>query len=169
MSALWEEALSPFANVIGTNYAPSEAELASLQSLLVEPSSDLDQLEIEIVQAQSVLNALFSKQKRIQKYVEAHRALMSPVRRIPSETLASIFAWCLPTERNAVRSLAEAPLLLTTICRDWRGITLDTPQLWKSLHVYLPPDMSDYALFERIKGITRWLERSGSLPVSISL
>ncbi|KAF5384664.1 hypothetical protein D9757_007487 [Collybiopsis confluens] len=162
---------SPFATVLGTNYAPSSVELSQLNDLLIEPQQELDRLGSEIARAQAILDDLLSKQQKVQKYFEAHRALMSPIRQLPSETLAEIFQWCLPASDvgYGARSLAHAPLLLTTICRDWRRVSMETPRLWSSLHIFFPPYLEKGVRSRRIAGIELWLQRSGRLPLSISL
>ncbi|KAE9395212.1 hypothetical protein BT96DRAFT_826593, partial [Gymnopus androsaceus JB14] len=165
----WNTEHSPFASVIGTNHAPSTAELKSLQAHLVHPQLELSRLETEIDRVQTVLSNLLSEKRQIGNYIEAHRALASPVRQIPPETLAEIFVQCLPTEpAYPVRNLNEAPLLFTMICRHWRNVALAAPLLWNSLHLFLPPHLSEDACSRRIAGVTMWLKRSGSLPLSIS-
>ncbi|KAJ4472830.1 hypothetical protein C8J55DRAFT_141660 [Lentinula edodes] len=167
-SSSWNSMRSPFASIIGTNHAPSTDEILRLKALLAVPRTELNRLELEIARTQLVLDGLLRQKEKIKSYIEAHQALMSSIRQIPSETLADIFVWCLPADRNAVRSLKEAPLLLTTICRNWRQVALDTPRLWTSLHIFLPPHMSDIAVSKRAIGVKTWLQRSGSLPLSIS-
>ncbi|KAJ3921921.1 hypothetical protein F5877DRAFT_75772 [Lentinula edodes] len=167
-SSSWNSMRSPFASIIGTNHAPSMDEMLRLKALLAVPRTELNRLELEIARTQLVLDSLLRQKEKINNYIGAHQALMSPIRQIPSETLADIFVWCLPADRNAVRSLKEAPLLLTTICRNWRQVALDTPRLWTSLHIFLPPYLSDIAVSKRAIGVKTWLQRSGSLPLSIS-
>ncbi|KAE9397883.1 hypothetical protein BT96DRAFT_822765, partial [Gymnopus androsaceus JB14] len=166
----WNTEHSPFASVIGTNHVPSTAELKSLRAHLVHPQFELSRLETEIDRVQTVLGDLLSKKQQIGNYIEAHRALASPVRQIPPETLAEIFVQCLPTEPSyPVRNLNEAPLIFTTVCRQWRIVAIITPRLWNSLHLFLPSQLSEEACSRRIAGATLWLQRSGSLPLSISL
>ncbi|KAE9384395.1 hypothetical protein BT96DRAFT_768914, partial [Gymnopus androsaceus JB14] len=160
---------SPFASVLHTNYAPSMEELIHLKALLTEPKLQLAELESEVDRVQNLLDNLSHKKEIVQKYVDAHRALISPMRRLPAETLSEIFVQCLPEERYAVRDLTQAPLLLTTISRDWRQTAINTPALWQSLHIYIPSEMSSRAVKRRALGSALWLERSGSLPISISL
>ncbi|KAJ3835398.1 hypothetical protein EV361DRAFT_387945 [Lentinula raphanica] len=161
-SHTWDLSCSPFIESMGTNYAPSPDEILELKALLIQPYAELARLEAEIARA-------LCEKEKISSFIEAHRALMSPVRQIPEEVLAEIFLHCLPTDRNfAIRSLDEAPLLLTTICRDWRRVALDTPRLWSTLHVYLPSHLSTQAISRRAAGISTWLGRSGTLPLSIS-
>ncbi|KAJ3801467.1 hypothetical protein GGU11DRAFT_838067 [Lentinula aff. detonsa] len=166
---IWDTVQSPFASVIGTNYVPSTAELEKVKDLLLQPQIELSKVLSEIDRVQAALDDLLLQKQSIEEYIDAHKSLLSPVRRIPPETLAEIFIHCLPTDSlYAVRNLAEAPLIFTTICRDWRQIALNTPQLWSSLHFFLPSHLSDDVFSRRMAGITLWLERSGSLPLSIS-
>ncbi len=118
---------------------------------------------------QTVLDALCSKRDKLKAYIEPHRALMSPVRRIPPETLTEIFIRCLPSDRPPVRSSEEAPLLLTTICRSWREIALSAPALWSSIHVSFPLVDRFEVLSRRMGGTVTWLEQSGSLAISLSV
>ncbi|KAE9409446.1 hypothetical protein BT96DRAFT_806732, partial [Gymnopus androsaceus JB14] len=135
----WDTLHSPFASVIGTNHAPTTDELHQINSLLVHPLHELSRLESEIRHVQTLLDDLLSERQKINAYIEAHTALISPVRQIPQETLAEIFIRCLPTKPPyAIRSLRKAPLILTTICRYWRRVALNTPRLWNTLHFYLP-------------------------------
>ncbi|KAJ6589949.1 hypothetical protein DFH09DRAFT_1140504 [Mycena vulgaris] len=55
---------------------------------------------------------------------------------LPPEITQQIFGACLPDagSRPTKRS-QQAPLLLTQICKEWRAIALDTPQLWQSITV----------------------------------
>ncbi|KAF9059524.1 hypothetical protein BDP27DRAFT_1341288 [Rhodocollybia butyracea] len=166
----WDTNSSPFAPMIGTNYILSAAELNRLKAMLVHPVNKLASLELEIGHAQATLDALLHEKQRVKSYVDAHRVLLSPVRQIPPETLAEIFVQCLPSDPPyGLRDLAKAPLLLTTICKDWRHIALTTPRLWKSLHIHLPAHLSAEACAKRVQGVIAWLERSGSSPLSISL
>ncbi|KAE9395652.1 hypothetical protein BT96DRAFT_772517, partial [Gymnopus androsaceus JB14] len=157
---------------LGTNHAPSTNELAELKSLLIVPKHELSRLDSEIARLQGIMDGLSSSRAQIKQYIDAHQSLMSPVRQIPPETLSEIFVWCLPSvdsDTYSVRSLDEAPLILTTICRDWRRIAIQTPLLWPSLHIYHPSNITDAAFARRTKGINLWLERTASLPISISL
>ncbi|KAE9387780.1 hypothetical protein BT96DRAFT_774739, partial [Gymnopus androsaceus JB14] len=114
----------------------------------------------------ALLDRLLSEKERVEKYIDAHQALMSPIRQIPSETLAEIFIWCFP---YGIRSLEHAPLLVTTVCRHWRSVALNTAILWSSLHIHLPPHLSEAVASRRAAGVAVWLERSCTLPISISL
>ncbi|KAF5384659.1 hypothetical protein D9757_007482 [Collybiopsis confluens] len=169
-SLAWDTANSPFATVVGTNYAPSSAELTQLNEILIRPRKELDRLDSEIARVQATLDSLRLQKQSVETYIEAHRALGSIVRRIPPETLGEIFQWCLPLDTEyGVRSMEYAPLLLTTICREWRHIALSSPRLWSSLHIYFHPHLRDDVRSRRVAGVESWLRRSGGLPKAISL
>ncbi|KAE9397565.1 hypothetical protein BT96DRAFT_771414, partial [Gymnopus androsaceus JB14] len=116
-----------------------------------------------------LLDTLLLRRENAKKYVEAHKVFVSPIRRLPAETLSEILVHCLPEDRHAVRDIAEAPLLLTNISREWRRTAVATPALWSSLHLFIPLSLSSQAVERRVTGSALWLERSGSLPLSISL
>ncbi|KAJ3769807.1 hypothetical protein FB446DRAFT_847460 [Lentinula raphanica] len=165
----WNPSHSPFASMIGTNHVPTLSELNQLQSLLIPLQDELRRLDSQIHHFKATLDHLLHEKHQVERYMEAHKALMSPVRQLPSETLSEIFKWCLPVDPPyAVRNTYEAPLLLTTVCRAWRRTALNTPALWSSLHVYLPPHLGEDICLRRMNGIRQWLDRSGSLPLSIS-
>ncbi|KAJ4471456.1 hypothetical protein J3R30DRAFT_3299633, partial [Lentinula aciculospora] len=165
----WDSSRSPFASMIGTNHVPTLSELNQLKDSLLLPENELHRVNFEIHRIRTFLDVLSQEKQQIERYIDAHKALMSPVRQLPSETLSEIFKWCLPFDPPyAVRNIYQAPLILTTICRSWRLTAINTPRLWNSLHVYLPPHLSRLTCSRRISGITTWLKRSGSLPLSLS-
>ncbi|KAJ6498741.1 hypothetical protein C8R45DRAFT_93552 [Mycena sanguinolenta] len=168
--------MSPFASRLGTNYCPSDAEFTQIQDILVEPCLQLQHLDDEIAIVRKALDKLIAERDVLGTYVEAHKALLSPIRRLPRDTIEEIFMACLPTHRNCVMSATEAPVLLGRICSAWRVISLSAPRLWSRLHIVEPAQLSELpASLRRAKAAQRlaagasWLERSGNCPLSISL
>ncbi|KAJ7663684.1 hypothetical protein B0H17DRAFT_1092498 [Mycena rosella] len=164
---------SPFASKLGTNYAPKDDEVAEIHALLVDPTRQLEHLDAEISAVRNTLDKLTEERERLGAYVAQHKALVTPVRRVPLDILQEIFVACLPTHRNCVMSAREAPVILGRICSAWRVLSLSTPRLWTSLHV-VEPTWSFNALFEakwtqRLEIAKAWLGRSGQCLLSISL
>ncbi|KAJ7643750.1 hypothetical protein FB45DRAFT_861347 [Roridomyces roridus] len=151
---------SPFADKLNTNYAPSDSEVEQLRALLQEPLAELARLD--------------AKRASLQAGIEAHRALLSPIRRIPEDIVREIFISCLPEDHDAFMDVTEAPMLLGRICGLWRRVAHSTPRLWTS--VYIPPLPENFDAFypeaiERILAtlLKAWLERSMDCPLSLSL
>ncbi|KAJ7340874.1 hypothetical protein DFH08DRAFT_245881 [Mycena albidolilacea] len=158
---------SPFAAMLHTNAVPSDAERQRIQELLAGPQMEAAHLASEIKRLQAMVGELAEKRGHLNDFIDPHVALLSPARRLPQDVMEEIFVAALPSDRNAIMSSAESPLLLCHVCRTWRAIALSTPRLWGSLHVVVPKNIS---ALSRINGATiTWLSRSGVLPLSISL
>ncbi|KAJ7045146.1 hypothetical protein C8F04DRAFT_1067861 [Mycena alexandri] len=165
---------SPFASWLGTNYCPTDEEVPQICALLVDPSSRLKQLDDEIADLQKAIDKLAEKRAGLAAFVDAHKALLSPIRRLPLDVIEEIFVACLPTHRNCVMSASEAPVLLGRICSSWRAISLTTTRLWTRIHVVCPAPPADFALndakvAQRLGVLETWLGRSGQWPLSISI
>ena len=167
------EDLDSFARLLGTNYVPTNSETRQILNFLSHRLSELSRLDTEIDRLQAIIDDLYEQRDKARKFVDDHRALLSPARRLPPEIVGEIFVHCLPTTHNAVKSTTEAPLLLGRICSAWRNISLLTPRLWSSIHLVIPihHDASKFnsIIQLRCKALKEWLGRSGTLPLSISL
>ncbi|KAK1228351.1 hypothetical protein PQX77_008604 [Marasmius sp. AFHP31] len=159
---------STFAHVLGTNYRPTVPELEEIERLLhgSQAESDLIQKNIENLRA---------RQDELEFLIGQHTASRSPIQKLPDNILGRIFIECLPKTLLPTRNLREAPLLLTAISCSWRKVALGTPDLWNAIYIHLlltdPTSIHRYndVLLDRLGGIRRWLDRSGSLPLSIFL
>ncbi|KAJ7921445.1 hypothetical protein B0H13DRAFT_149218 [Mycena leptocephala] len=99
-----------------------------------------------------------------------------PVLLLPPEITATIFGHCLPPDSPLARELGRvheesssdiprpsphaAPLLLTQICRQWREICLDTPDLWASIA---------FGKTGSIELLKTWLSRTRNRPLTVFL
>ncbi|KAJ7879524.1 hypothetical protein B0H14DRAFT_3858388 [Mycena olivaceomarginata] len=147
---------SPFASRLGTNYSAQDKEIDEIKALLVEPSQKLKRLNDEIDVMRKALDKLVEERDILSTYVDAHRALISPVRRLHLDILEAIFIACLPTHRNCVMSAQEAPVILGRICSSWRAISLKNAATLSKVE-------------QRLQVTDAWLRRSKSCPLSISL
>ncbi|ESK89145.1 hypothetical protein Moror_5267 [Moniliophthora roreri MCA 2997] len=119
---------------------------------------------------------LEAERDELKKIIYHHKALLSPIQRIPRDVLAEIFIKCLPDDHFPSCNMNDIPLLLTVVCRSWRDLAFSTPRLWNKIHIYLPSTFYE-SLFpvlsgvvnERREGVRKWLDRSGSLPISFAV
>ncbi|KAJ7502552.1 hypothetical protein B0H11DRAFT_1989085 [Mycena galericulata] len=170
--------MAQFSLKLGTNFCPNDREVLEIQALLIAPSSRLKRLDDEIADLQKAIDKLVEQRNSVRVYVDSHRALLSPARRLPIDVIREIFMACIPTHRNCVMSAREAPILLGRICSSWRTISLSTPRLWSRLHIVEPKEDMEHPrsslephtkkLAQRFETMKTWLGRSGQCPLSIS-
>ncbi|KAJ6508395.1 hypothetical protein C8R45DRAFT_441657 [Mycena sanguinolenta] len=162
---------SRFASRLNTNYVPSDSEILEIRALLVGPTEEIARMDAQIAEMELSLVQLKEKRALLQEPVDAHRALISPMRLVPQDILLEIFFSCLPSQHNALIDHNEAPLLLGRICRYWRSVAYSSPILWSSIHIpsldYLSTSPNILLGLER--SVERWLERSATCPLSVSL
>ncbi|KAG7089071.1 hypothetical protein E1B28_010781 [Marasmius oreades] len=159
---------SPFPQYFDTNHPPSIQDIHHIKDILLDPLGNLRKLDVEIARLQAQREVLYT-------FINNHPTILSPSRRVPPDIWRLVFSCCLPGSDFPVRTITEAPLSLTRICRSWREIALTTPGLWNAIHINIAkesPVLYDEwytRMRARIDGVKRWLENSGSLPLRISL
>ncbi|EEB96385.1 hypothetical protein MPER_04491, partial [Moniliophthora perniciosa FA553] len=84
-AAMFMQTETHFKSVLNTNYAASAAETAQIREFLIQPLEELARLNTEISRLKSTLTYLLSQRERLQIFVNSHKALISPVRRLPGE------------------------------------------------------------------------------------
>lgn len=170
---------------LNTNYVPSDIERREIFRILEEPQTRLSKINDEIERMRETLEEMKRQRDELSQHIDQYRALTSSIRLLPQEILLEIFVHCLPKDHNAFMSSHEAPLLLGRICSRWRSISLSAPKLWTTIHVPVPapaemhPEQvitkaehmvaSKRMIGLRTRALQEWLNRSGSLPVDISL
>ncbi|KAF9462679.1 hypothetical protein BDZ94DRAFT_1260495 [Collybia nuda] len=172
---------SKFTPLLLTNYVPSNDEIKEIHNLIIDPINQITQVNAEIARLHGIIDQLSLKRTELHIYVSGHEALITPMRRLPQELLQEIFVHCLPTHHNPVMSCREAPLLLGRVCSQWRTVSRSTPRLWSSIHITVVVDVPPWTGHEwqtpiededgshYIEEVQAWLNRSGGLPLSISL
>ncbi|KAJ7771572.1 hypothetical protein B0H16DRAFT_1364181 [Mycena metata] len=148
-----------FLDRLYTNYIPSDEEIERIQTDLTLKAAEFGRLD-------KLIQSLCIERDKIGAYLDSHKALISHPRRLPRDIVQEIFLACLPTDRNAVMSPTEAPVLLCRICSAWRNIAHTTPQLWASIHIPFHFVLADE---RRMHALDEWLQRSAACSLSLSL
>ena len=147
---------------LGTHLVPSLVEANSIRDKISCAEEDLREVEQEIGVQDTVLNRLSCKRNELSRSIENHKALLSPVRRLPDEILAEIFMHCLLPYGHIVN---EGTLrLLTQISSRWRAIALLTQVLWSFIFVGGKSTTQGC-----LANLTLQLERSGTHPLTVFL
>src|ERR1700733_2837484 len=108
---------SEVAHLLHTNNVPTEEQVRQTASITSRFETYVSLLEAKIAAAQADLDNQLRQRSDAQEHLEAHKALLSPARRLPTDIVTEIFFRCLPTDRYPSLSALEAPLLLTGICQ----------------------------------------------------
>ncbi|KAJ7890349.1 hypothetical protein B0H13DRAFT_2531127 [Mycena leptocephala] len=139
---------SPFQSLLHTNTVPSDVDCDRIRNLLMGPRKQVADLTEEIEETKRRLEDLTRKRDELTEYIDAHLALVSPVRRLPEDVPEGLS----PPSVQDIQHLAPTGA--------------DNPQLWASLHIVVPMPPK---IEELVKNVTPWLSRSGIVPLSISL
>jgi predicted nuclease with TOPRIM domain len=106
---------SPFQDIVGTNFVPSDKECQRIRDFLEDAQKEVTDLTEELARLDALRKELSRKWQQLKEFIDAHLALVSPVRRLPEDIIRSIFVASLPLHRNPTISGQEAPLLLGQI------------------------------------------------------
>ncbi|KAK0195942.1 hypothetical protein F5146DRAFT_1027799 [Armillaria mellea] len=125
-----------------------------------------------ISKADEMIAALRGERERVLVEIKEKRALLSPVRRLPSETLFQIFRETVETEISfgGISLLFSVPLwTIELVSRRWRTAALTFPELWSCVNIIISDDgfaEGEYSLLRRL-GLQ--LARSAQSSLSFSI
>ncbi|KAF7345579.1 F-box domain-containing protein [Mycena venus] len=129
-----------------SNEVPLDSDVAIIESAISKTDAPLACLNDEIARLQFRLEQLKAERDCLSTYRTKNHAILSPVRRIPSEVLGEIFSWAMPLPEDVYRcrrfQIADSPWLLTHICRHWRAVSVSDPSLWSLITIYYDPGMN---------------------------
>ncbi|KAJ7193771.1 hypothetical protein GGX14DRAFT_587512 [Mycena pura] len=116
------------------------------------------EIDDEILELQRSLRSLRSERATIWERLDTF-----PVLTLPNEITSEIFLNFIPVYPGCPPIFGkDSPDQLMRVCRQWRDIALNTPQLWRAIEI----DIDD----ERcVRAAKTWLVRSGFCPLSIKM
>ncbi|SJL06944.1 uncharacterized protein ARMOST_10286 [Armillaria ostoyae] len=125
---------SPFKPLVSTNDPPSELEAKTVEEFLDDHLRELSKQDEEIARVSTLLHRLTNERLNLQQYITAHQAIVSSIRRFPTEILAEIFIQSLEDHYD-VFDTKRGPWGLCHVCRRWRDVSRSSPALWASLSI----------------------------------
>ncbi|KAL1682374.1 hypothetical protein EV122DRAFT_274484 [Schizophyllum commune] len=88
---------------------------------------EIDDLVLQLAHA-------VGRRSDVERQQAASRAMLSPVRQIPPEVMSKIFEFATPEDWT--QALVGTRMLnFAAVCKVWRTIALETPQLWNSFSI----------------------------------
>lgn len=142
-----------------------------IHRLLEERKAELSTFAEEIERARAQVQRLEQQRDQVQDVVQELEALMSPVRRMPTDIMAKVFEHSISDQPTPRADPRVAPLLLGQVCRSWRYLLFSLPCLWSTLQLDLPSGSKDWEALVQSKSLSMhvWLSRSKALPISLFL
>lgn len=120
--------------------SPLSEELARYDDEVAHCENEIVRLRAQLVKAKADRAALKAHRAALKAHHDDVSSLVSPMRRLPSEFLVSIFTLSAESLRptnsvsNAMARLAREPLLtVSQVCIRWHRIALGTPTLWNTI------------------------------------
>ncbi|PBK66890.1 hypothetical protein ARMSODRAFT_330237 [Armillaria solidipes] len=126
--------------LLRNNEPPTGSMIGPLRSSALRVSATIDEIQAEILRTSDFLKALQDKRRHLQLIEEDYKAVLSPVRRVPSEVLAEIFYACSGNEKSEwgynVFHVKAGPWVLSRVCRLWRQVSRSLcPSSWATFSV----------------------------------
>ncbi|KAJ6552057.1 hypothetical protein DFH09DRAFT_1366446 [Mycena vulgaris] len=125
-----------------TNTPPEGAEITFIREVVSKTGARLADVEAEISRLHSRLQQLEEERISLSRYHAPNKAILSPLRRMPSEILAEIFSWTLPSVHDAYKRrkfhINNSPWVLTLVSSRWRALAISNPSLWSLVVIRSP-------------------------------
>ena len=155
---------SPLRHLSKSNATPSDSEVIVIRALITKAEASIEELHRRFPTRLDHASQVIESQ--LLKTIEAHRALLSPVRYLPSEILQEIFLHYADSQGPNV-TIGKMPWRLGHISHRWRKIALSFPSLWDSMPtIYLNnPELISKSVIKRYTRVLIYLlRRSGTSP-----
>ena len=149
---------SPLRHLLKSNAIPSDSEEIAIRAVITDAEACIEELHSRFPARDRASQVMESQLLKIN---ETHRALLSPVRYLPTEILQEIFLHYAdnPSPNTAITKM---PWRLGHISYRWREVALSFPPLWDNIpKIYISAAKSD-RLYDR--ALIYLIQRSGTSP-----
>ncbi|KAJ7218182.1 hypothetical protein C8J57DRAFT_1732271 [Mycena rebaudengoi] len=164
--------------LLRSNFPPSSPDLSHFRHIISSVPFELSRYEDQISRIQNRLNSLLLERDVLRDYAAKCGSLFSPIRHVPNELLAEIFAMCSQpseiadgTPKDELCRLGKQDLMrLSQVCSHWNQVVMNTPMLWSNIVVdfdlWLNSPAPPAILFRLLASSLR---RGGDFPMEISV
>ncbi|KAF9003242.1 hypothetical protein BDQ17DRAFT_490017 [Cyathus striatus] len=149
-----------------SNHVPSTSDRPTIEALVSTSDTSIRTLKAALINIRSVYEDLYVRLENIREYNDVQRSLLSPIRRLPDELLANIFAYVYGGKISILTKSHGQIWDLQQVCIRWRNLAQSTPLLWNNFEVGIRR-IDDPAIMER--RIRACLKFSNPAPLSMVL
>ncbi|KAJ7196790.1 hypothetical protein GGX14DRAFT_306247, partial [Mycena pura] len=123
---------SPCPELLITNSVPSDFQANEIHTLILDTDAEISALGDELTRVRRALDRLELQHAGLSDFVKSHRAVVSIVRRLPTDILGEIFSHYLDASYSYYTPSGSPTRLLhlVGVCDRWRKIALASPLLW---------------------------------------
>ncbi|KAJ7231048.1 hypothetical protein B0H12DRAFT_218789 [Mycena haematopus] len=152
--------------LLTTNEPPEDSESTStIRSVISKTAARLASLEDEIYKTKQKLKHLKDERTSLSSHHAQHKAILSPLRRMPPELLSEIFLSTLPSVRETWETrkhyMDHSSWVLSHVSSRWRMVSLSIPSLWSTIAI----DYSDPSITYSAAPIEAKLQRAHKLKI----
>lgn len=120
---------------------PADEELISLRSAKEAKEAKRNSVQDEVDHLLRVVEERRKELQELDSEIEAYAYVVSPLRRIPPDTLRDIFSYAIPYTVAGIRDTTLfAPWTLLRVCKHWRNVGLMYGSLWSDIHIDVDDD-----------------------------
>lgn len=141
---------------------PTVTEENQTRGFLEDVEKEQARLEAEISRLQDVIKSLQVRSEALLSQGEKCKSLLAPIRRLPLEVLAQIFALCGPNHIRLYEAHVIPALRLGRVCYYWNRGVISTRQIWS--HIVLEDDSTERAS----TCLQKVLKLGGNVPLNFS-
>ncbi|KAJ6457243.1 hypothetical protein C8R45DRAFT_1033020 [Mycena sanguinolenta] len=128
-------------HLLTTNDPPTDVEVVQVRDVVDRLNASVVGLDASIAgaHAEHLLQKLRNMRKHAIEAIRRGRAILSVIRRLPSDILAEIFAYTVPDLVLRHRRVTDtSPWVYGRVCSRWRTLSTSLPTLWSHIEPYLP-------------------------------
>ncbi|KAF5335231.1 hypothetical protein D9758_014759 [Tetrapyrgos nigripes] len=157
-----------------SNECPIDRELDSMRVCLDSAKSKVHSIQEQLRLLDRQRVALEKEMVELSSYITDQDTVLNSIRRLPSEILIPIFRGCVEDGINSKDwdnplSTRSVRWVIGYVCRRWRGISLDTPELWSDIQIFLDDPTTSRSFTPQSLLLGLHLQRSKQLPLTIGL
>ncbi|KAJ7437440.1 hypothetical protein B0H11DRAFT_2107177 [Mycena galericulata] len=162
------EPLSPLRlkRLLESNDVPLDADIPVIRGIVLHKQARIRVLNSQLDALQATMERILRERDEITDSVRKHAAVVSPVRRVPSELISKILALTPCTRHVNGLAVTCPPWRLGHICSSWRSAALSSPFLWSSIEIIWCID-SHLADIYPLSMIETQLLLSGKVPLEV--
>lgn len=176
------EKLYPFLSLhthfLGRVIASCDRQQSALEAAIFERRAAIDALSRELDGLQRVLDRLDSQKSDAQAQKTRFQSTSSPLRRVPPEIIANVFAFALESDDDFIGSAERKEFMhYRSVSKLWRSVAFSTPALWRTVRLatvdprypFSRASSDDAGRRDMFNVLKSWLSRGGKdAPIRVS-